>query len=417
MIKATTACVLLPILGLSFVPEALPSRAQDPAPKVRPESASNARGWIEKLGSLDDRERERARQELEKLGGSALPELEKAAAESTDPEIRWNARKIARAIQDEVKRPERPTLERSSEAGSGVRPVEGSDGPGLRPLVPPGGLGGAGSSKSVQIGPGGVRVEITQEVDGKRETKVYEGESIDQLRREHPGLLDDVRVFGPGSADVPDFLGPQRDLFERLRVLDGKDGFPGLEKLFERELGPLGGPDLLQELDQHMRRMREEVGRLRPDGSAPGRPFDRNGEVAPGLEPDRGGSADGTRELPVAPLAWNERLGVTIEELHPEVARFLDLSSDVGLVVTTVQEGTLAEALGLAARDVLVAIEGRPIRGAETIRNSLREVPGDRPVHVEVLRFAEGRLKLQAVRPAGPAELGSPGAPRRLERR
>jgi serine protease Do len=57
------------------------------------------------------------------------------------------------------------------------------------------------------------------------------------------------------------------------------------------------------------------------------------------------------RPVPVNPLG-----GVLVDELTPSMAKQLDLESDAGVVITGVEEGSLAEAAGLASGDVILEV-------------------------------------------------------------
>lgn len=59
------------------------------------------------------------------------------------------------------------------------------------------------------------------------------------------------------------------------------------------------------------------------------------------------------------PLAWLGAYG--LEPMDREVAAFLKLSSQSGAVVSEVLEGSPAEAAGMKDRDIIIAIDGRPI--------------------------------------------------------
>src|SRR4030095_10773460 len=55
---------------------------------------------IEQHGSPEFEERDAAIEHLRSLGKNALGVLDDAASKSEDPEIRWNARRLARDIRD-----------------------------------------------------------------------------------------------------------------------------------------------------------------------------------------------------------------------------------------------------------------------------------------------------------------------------
>ena len=59
------------------------------------------------------------------------------------------------------------------------------------------------------------------------------------------------------------------------------------------------------------------------------------------------------------PLAWLGTYGM--EPVDPEVARFLKMENQSAAVVSEVLEGSPAEAAGFKARDIIVAIDGKPL--------------------------------------------------------
>lgn len=115
------------------------------------------------------------------------------------------------------------------------------------------------------------------------------------------------------------------------------------------------------------------------------------------------------------PAPWLGANG--LEPLDPEVAKFLKLESQSGLVVSEVLEGSPAEKAGLKERDILLAVDGQPLPrikpdGAvvgEFERGIDRRLPGDIMV-LTVLRGSE-RVELRVTLEE------SPVSPREVERR
>ncbi|MBI3938054.1 MAG: Do family serine endopeptidase [Betaproteobacteria bacterium] len=85
------------------------------------------------------------------------------------------------------------------------------------------------------------------------------------------------------------------------------------------------------------------------------------------------------------------RLGVELQELTPELAKTLGVSVIAGAIVAGVQPGSPAEKAGLRQRDVIVALNGRAIRGAGDLRNRLGLTPIGEEVELRVLRGSETR--------------------------
>jgi len=80
------------------------------------------------------------------------------------------------------------------------------------------------------------------------------------------------------------------------------------------------------------------------------------------------------------------RLGVGTDDLTPDLAKQLGLSNADGAVVASVERGSPADRAGLKVEDVVVAINGRPVRGSSDLRNRVGLVPIGEEVELRVLR-------------------------------
>lgn len=83
------------------------------------------------------------------------------------------------------------------------------------------------------------------------------------------------------------------------------------------------------------------------------------------------------------------RLGITIQDVTPDLAQALDLDTVTGAVVTQVEPDSAAEKAGIRAGDVIVAVDGKRVIGSATLRNliGLTRVGED----VEVTLIRDGR--------------------------
>ena len=71
-------------------------------------------------------------------------------------------------------------------------------------------------------------------------------------------------------------------------------------------------------------------------------------------------------------------LGINYEEMDEDLTTSLGLPAGQGLFITDVKPGSPAEAGGLAAGDVIIAIEGQPATGLQALQNQLvTKVAGD----------------------------------------
>jgi serine protease Do len=100
------------------------------------------------------------------------------------------------------------------------------------------------------------------------------------------------------------------------------------------------------------------------------------------------------------PITWLGAFG--LEPMDPEVATFLKLADQSGCVVSEVLEGSPAEAAGLKARDIILALDGQPLPRLKPDRVVVtyleRELgmrkPGDK-ITLTVLRGTE-RAEIEA---------------------
>jgi serine protease Do len=91
-------------------------------------------------------------------------------------------------------------------------------------------------------------------------------------------------------------------------------------------------------------------------------------DAAVGELPERGANATPARASAPAP----ERLGVTVTDITPEVARQAGLSPNAqGVVVTDVAPGGLAAEAGLRPGDVIQEVNRQPVRSAQEFTNAV----------------------------------------------
>lgn len=360
------------------------------APPAAPEAGSKtAAQWIQDLGSDSYRERLAAEQALRAMGQEALPALRKAAAEAKDSEVQWRARRLVRQIENgasgalQQRGKSAPAAPDQEPAVPGRR-LPGGSGAGLpdgvreqfeglfRQMERDFGLdiprgrffadnffqdlqdqlqSGAGTSQglSMQIGPdGAVKVEVQQKNDqGEVETKVYEAPDLESFHEQYPGVLQ------------------QNGLGGGMQLWLGGNA-----------LGP-GGPGLR---------------RVLPQGQ-PMDPAPRSGRVlqrAPrGLgvtptpdEPDAGRGA-----LEPVPPPDGRRLGVFVRpEIPADVRQYLELEAGTGLMVESVQPGSLAATVGLQDGDIVVKVGNRTIGTTADVQEALASIDVGQPVEVQFVR-------------------------------
>ncbi len=79
-------------------------------------------------------------------------------------------------------------------------------------------------------------------------------------------------------------------------------------------------------------------------------------------------------------------LGVSIQELTPDLAGQFGLDSGDGALVSEVIDGTPADEAGLKPGDVIIAVEGERVKDSNHLRNMIAEYPPDSEVKVAIVR-------------------------------
>jgi len=79
-------------------------------------------------------------------------------------------------------------------------------------------------------------------------------------------------------------------------------------------------------------------------------------------------------------------LGVTIQNISPELAAALTLKSNQGVVVTDVIKGAPAEKAGLAKGDVITEYEGRAVTNVRQLRSMVATTPVGKEVQMAIVR-------------------------------
>jgi hypothetical protein len=306
------------------------------------------------------------------MGEAAAPALKKAAESAEDAEVQWRARRVLRQIEAGKSGGALAPRGRAEEVAPDAIAPQGQQ-PGRQPDavrdqfeslferferdfgidIPRARFfddrffqdlkeqmkAGAGSSQgmTMQIGPdGSVRVEVEERgADGKAEKKVYEAPDMESFQKQHPGVL-------------------RRNGFSL--------GFPGGGFEIFRGFGERGVPEPL-------------------DMPAP----------LPRTWRPRAVPAPDMADEPQAPPA-GKRLGVTVrDEVPPDVREYLGLEDGVGLMVEGVQDGSLAQALGLQRGDIVTHVGGKAIGSPQDVQDALGTV--EKGAEVEVAFVRKGAAK------------------------
>ena len=97
------------------------------------------------------------------------------------------------------------------------------------------------------------------------------------------------------------------------------------------------------------------------------------------------------------------RLGIEMVDLTPDIAKKLGTALLEGALIATVQPGSPAEKAGLRERDIIIGMNGRPIRSPSELRARLGLTPVGDEVELKVQRGAEARtLRMKIAAPQQP---------------
>jgi serine protease Do len=69
-----------------------------------------------------------------------------------------------------------------------------------------------------------------------------------------------------------------------------------------------------------------------------------------------------------------EEIGITANEITPEIASQFSLGESTGVVITNVEVGSIAAEAGLQPGDVILEISKKPIKNLDDYRSAMEEV-------------------------------------------
>jgi serine protease DegQ len=97
------------------------------------------------------------------------------------------------------------------------------------------------------------------------------------------------------------------------------------------------------------------------------------------------------------------RIGLTTQDIAPELAKALGPQASHGAVVVEVAKNSPADKAGLRAGDVILAFNGRAVRSSSDLRNQVGLIPVGEEVEFKILREGQVRMlkvRLESLQPA-----------------
>ncbi|MGB3897440.1 MAG: DegQ family serine endoprotease [Mesorhizobium sp.] len=109
------------------------------------------------------------------------------------------------------------------------------------------------------------------------------------------------------------------------------------------------------------------------------------------------------------------RIGVSIQDLTPDLAEALGIDASFGAVVASVEDGSPAAEAGIQAGDIIVAVDGREISGSADLRNRIGLSPAGSRVEIAYLREGIRQTATMTVNgETGPSRASARAMPDRL---
>jgi S1-C subfamily serine protease len=101
------------------------------------------------------------------------------------------------------------------------------------------------------------------------------------------------------------------------------------------------------------------------------------------------------------------QLGVTIQNVTPELSEALGLQTTTGALVSSVAPGSAAEEAGIASGDVITAVDGDPVDGTTDLRNRVGSTPLGEVLDVTLIRKGEEQTVQVTIQEASAEAIGS----------
>lgn len=312
------------------------------------DAKAKAQELVKQLSSDDPAVREQATDDLSKLGPDAAPVLEEAS-KSADPEVAWRAEKALSKIrggeaeEGQTEAPKKQTRRPQNGHASTTMVVR---------------VMGPGSYSMSQDSNGHITLTVTEkDANGKAERKTYEADSTEDFQTKYPevakkyGIGEETQVQMPQILQPPDMKNLEKQMEEMMKAL------------------PKSMQDILRQLQGQARRPRN------PQAQPPA-PDPQDDEPQEG-------------EAPAPAASSPDEFGAEVSFIDPALRDQLDLPGETGVIVEGVVKGSGAAQSGLEPHDVILSVNGEPLKTKWDFRRLLLEGATSGKVELEIVRKGE----------------------------
>lgn len=294
---------------------------------------------IRDLGAEEYSVREKAENDLRKMGDAAIPAL-RQALEDKDAERALRAHRVLEGLEKKGQRADQDRHART-ERWMAYRDF--------------------GRGITFETHPDG-KVELTvREGDagsGKKETHTYKADSLEAFKQKYPELAAKYDLEHLSPKEQWNFFEDSQDFWEGWKKRFDKDWFWDKDAMgkFVLPWFPFGSDSL----DHWVQNQKKQFDAFRK------------------LEPP---SPDGARK----DSGRKAELGIAVERVESALADQLALGSGEGLVIAEVKPSSPAERAGLRKHDILLKVNGKSLVGPEELRRDV-EAGLKNGMELEILR-------------------------------
>lgn len=359
---------------------------------------------IHDLGSDSPATRDQATQDLRNLGREALPAL-REAEKSADPEVAYRAQRLVEELDQRAK----PKDDGDESTAPQTRRPHGMPGTGFSF-----GFSGNGNFSLQRDSNGHIKLTVKEEKDGEQVNETYEADSVAEFVKRYPEVAKKYGITergggitiipgfpggnGPGSPLDPEMKELQEALMNQLRdVL--KDSRKSLEEMFKgfKGLRDRNGKEFDESFPfgKDLFAGEEDDNSDLEDEEAMGKDEAKDSKTVPPVDEDHKKILERFRE--------NQRKGrlndgMQVEYISPALRSQLGLEGEDGVQVAEVEEGSASEQAGIRKFDVILKVNGRPVRASLEFRRVLKEA------------VASGKLVFDVIRKGKPSTIEVSGA-------